>query len=480
MTEHASYIFSAYSTILNLPKEQILQVGNYAAEGNPIPSFDENLLVNLCDEAMQIFEKEENIIEVEGDTIVVGDIHGSFHDLLRIICYTEKSNSKVVFLGDYVDRGNFSLECITLLFMLKILKPDRYFLLRGNHEFNEMGSNYGFKKEILNYHNPKKNEKASSGQTSSKEVNEANIKKIESKKKDQATILEELYYNNHVNINCYKYTERLYDAFMNAFSYLPICAIINQNSICLHGGLSPLLDKIKNIQKQIQRPIIDFNQNPLLTDIVWGDPAPEQSQTFSDNPRGRGKLFNGPIVVNFLKNHNFKRLIRGHECVQHGIEKLFNGKCVTVFSASSYSCDMGNASAILKLFENTDKTESLIFSPLHRLKKCDASYYKVQTFDQTISTSNTRISDCKSGFLSSRAYIRGTSSEHNLKYLLLKSAEKDNSEIISKPLVIAKNKIFLNRRIPSLKSGPRRRLTGRPLIPVLTSQNSTQKYQSCD
>lgn len=472
MTDHASYIFSVYSSILQLPKEQILEVGNFATEGNPIPSFDEDLLIDLCEDATQLFEKEENVLEIEGDSIVVGDIHGSFHDLLRILLYTENSDSKVIFLGDYVDRGNFSLECITLLFSLKIMKPEKYFLLRGNHEFIEMSSNYGFKKEILNYHNPKKIEKNSRGQIELEEKNEAIIKKIKNQKKDQKTLQEEFYYSSYININCYKYTERLFDAFMKSFSYMPICAIINQDSICLHGGLSPLLEKVRNIQKQIQRPITDFNQNLLLTDILWGDPAPEQNQTYFDNPRGRGKLFNGPVVVNFLKNNNFKRLIRGHECVHSGIEKLFNGKCVTIFSASSYSCDMGNSSAILKLFQSNDKTETLIFSPLHRLKKCDASYYKVQCFNEQINYSDKKISDYNCGFLPRRKNIRCTNSEHILPHDLYKSDDFDNS----KPL-IAKNKISLNRRFPCLKPGSRRRIVG-PMI--LTPQINNQKCQSCD
>lgn len=482
MTDHASYVFSAYSMILSLPKEQLLNVGNSAAEGSPIPSFDEELLISLCEDALKIFEKEENIIEINGDAIVVGDIHGSFHDLLRILSYTEHCQSKVIFLGDYVDRGNFSLECVTLLFSLKILKPDTYFLLRGNHEFVEMGSNYGFKKEILNYHNPKKIKQVPTEKIQSKEANEAIIMKVEPKRKNRSDLLEDLYFNNHVNISCYKYTERLFNAFMNSFSYLPICAIINHKSICLHGGLSPLLDKVKNIQKQIQKPITDFSQSNLLTDIVWGDPAPDQRQTFLDNPRGRGKVFNGPVVVNFLKNHNFTRLIRGHECVHNGIGKLFNGKCITLFSASSYSCDMGNSSAILKIFQNTDKTETLIFSPLRRLKKCDASYYKVQAFGQTeenktttISICNKKISDYQNSFFSSRMRITEFNSDYSLGTIMSKSDE--NAET-SRPIMSSKRQPIFNRRIPSLKSGPRKRVANGALI--VTPQTYSQKYQSCD
>lgn len=90
---------------------------------------------------------------------------------------------------------------------------------------------------------------------------------------------------------------------------------------------------------------------------------------YEENQRGRGKLFSGPVVVNFLTNNNLKRLIRGHECDNNGVEELFNQKCITVFSASSYSCDIGNFSGYLKIFKEGDRIEPVIFDPLPRLKK---------------------------------------------------------------------------------------------------------------
>lgn len=160
MSETAEYVSSAYSFIYTYPLDKLLDFGYQSREGNPIPSFDEELLINLCSEAEQIFEKEKNILELDGDLIIVGDIHGSLHDLLRILKYIHEKNTKVLFLGDYVDRGNFSLECITILFSMKILYPNQFYLLRGNHEFDSICSQYGFKSEILNHHIPKKNRKS--------------------------------------------------------------------------------------------------------------------------------------------------------------------------------------------------------------------------------------------------------------------------------------------------------------------------------
>lgn len=385
MTDLANYILKAFSSLRDLSIEQITQFGrNQSKTEIPIPSFDENLLINLCSAAKNVFMNENSILEIVGDSIIVGDIHGSLHDLLRILNYVGKNPYKVVFLGDYVDRGQFSLECIILLFSLKIMCPDKYFLLRGNHEFDAMCSLYGFKKEILNFHNPKKLYHFESEQMNdSPTTSSKNLAFDEQDQEKQEISTEELcdnYFANHININCYKYSEKLYSAFMRAFSFLPIAAVVNRASFCIHGGLTPLLDKIDKIEKQIQRPIDNYDENPLLCDLLWGDPTFEDRQLYNDNPRGRGKLFNGVVVVNFLKNNNLQRIIRAHECVYEGISEIFNDKCITVFSASSYSYDMSNSSGILKLFECNDCIEKVVFEPILRLKKFDAVYYKVQAF----------------------------------------------------------------------------------------------------
>lgn len=105
------------------------------------------MLIKLCQLVNFKFKNEENIIEIDRDAIVVGDINGIFHDLLRIIKYIKNTDLKVIFLGFYVDRGCFTVEYITLFFTMKVMKQKGYFLLRGNHEFEDMCSYYGFKKK---------------------------------------------------------------------------------------------------------------------------------------------------------------------------------------------------------------------------------------------------------------------------------------------------------------------------------------------
>lgn len=353
MKATASDVFSAYSFISSLTIDELLNVGFHSKDENPIPSFDENFLIDLCSNAQQIFASEENVLNLEGNFIIVGDIHGSLHDLLRILKLIHENDFKVLFLGDYVDRGSFSLECITLLFALKILHPDIFYLIRGNHEFDSLCRQYGFKSEILNSINTFQNNEEKGGFRCSQSLNV-------------------IFDTDH-----YIYTERLYEACLKVFAYLPICAIINQTTFCVHGGLSPKLDHIDRIY-EIQRPIYSFDENALISDMVWSDPTYCSSVCFQDNPRGLGSLFNGEAILNFLNNNSFRRIIRGHQCVQNGSSASFGDKCITVFSASSYNDLQNNYSAVLKIYQNSNQIKVCNFPPIQRLQKSEAVYYKFQ------------------------------------------------------------------------------------------------------
>lgn len=382
MSKIASYILSAYSFIFKESLDKLLDVGYQSKNGNPIPSFDELLLIELCTEAQDIFKNEENLLNISGDVIIVGDIHGSLHDLLRILHYIQENKSKVLFLGDYVDRGNFSLECITILFALKVIRPDIFYLIRGNHEFDQICGKYGFKDEILNHHNPKKMKNNIVPESQSSDPSHSSTSELLHEKEEQSKQYEE-YLANHNDMDCYKYSESLYNAFISAFSYLPIGAIVNGTTFCIHGGLSPRMETIDNLINNIQRPISTFEESELLTDVVWSDPTSNVSSLYGENPRGRGYLYNSSSVMLFLVKHSMKRIIRGHECVKKGSLKHFNEKLITIFSASSYDKNMGNHSAVLELFQNDDEFKITHFEPLQRLQKYDAAYYKVQPFEKS-------------------------------------------------------------------------------------------------
>lgn len=375
--EIASYVLSAYSFLFTEPLSLLIDVGHQALNGNPIPSFDEKLLIDLSHEAQKIFEKETNILELRGDFIVVGDIHGSLHDLLRILKFIQENQSKVLFLGDYIDRGNFSLECITLLYAMKVLYPNSIYLIRGNHEFDSICRQYGFLDEILDYHNPRKQTVISSNQKLKKTAASSSQKfKAFPNEPDEI----DKYEVNYKDMNCYKYTESLYVAFVSSFSYLPVAAILNDTTFCIHGGLTPKLENLECLNTLINRPVYNFEDSDLLTEIVWGDPSQSANRLYDLNPRGNGFLFNKKAVADFLSVNSFKRMIRAHQYAVNGYIKNFDDQCITIFSASCYD-KMHNSSAVLQLFQKDDTIDITTFVPLRRLEKKDAVYYRVEPFN---------------------------------------------------------------------------------------------------
>jgi serine/threonine-protein phosphatase 2A catalytic subunit len=89
----------------------------------------------LIEEAQSIFEKEPKLIEIgQGEAVFVGDTHGDLEATERIVARYMGSERKLIFLGDYVDRGYHSRENIETLLRLKVQYPQRLFLLMGNHE----------------------------------------------------------------------------------------------------------------------------------------------------------------------------------------------------------------------------------------------------------------------------------------------------------------------------------------------------------
>ena len=98
----------------------------------PIP---EHEVKQLCDKAKEILSSESNVQQVKCPVTICGDVHGQFHDLIELFKIGGKSpDTNYLFMGDYVDRGYYSVETVTLLVCLKVRFPNRLTILRGNHE----------------------------------------------------------------------------------------------------------------------------------------------------------------------------------------------------------------------------------------------------------------------------------------------------------------------------------------------------------
>lgn len=93
----------------------------------------------LCEKAKEILSKESNVTCVHAPVTICGDIHGQFHDLIELFKIGgDCPDTNYLFLGDYVDRGYYSVECVTLLLALKVRYKDRITILRGNHESRQI------------------------------------------------------------------------------------------------------------------------------------------------------------------------------------------------------------------------------------------------------------------------------------------------------------------------------------------------------
>ncbi|KAI3351829.1 hypothetical protein L3Q82_020664, partial [Scortum barcoo] len=117
---------------------------------NECKQLSENQVKVLCEKAKEILTKESNVQEVRCPVTVCGDVHGQFHDLMELFKIGGKSpDTNYLFMGDYVDRGYYSVETVTLLVSLKVRFRERITILRGNHESRQITQVYGFYDECL-------------------------------------------------------------------------------------------------------------------------------------------------------------------------------------------------------------------------------------------------------------------------------------------------------------------------------------------
>ena len=256
-----------------------------------------NEIIWLCEEVTKIFLYQPVCLYLDSPVNVCGDIHGQYSDLIRLFeegGYPPEIN--YLFLGDYVDRGQQSIETICLLFCFKIKYINTFFLLRGNHECATLNREYGFYDECKR-----------------------------------------------------KYNIKLWKKFVDVFNCMPYSAIVEDKIMFMHGGLSPSLKKLSQLN-EIIRPT-DVPDEGLLCDLVWSDPE-SNLKGWEFNERGISYTFNERIVDNFLTIHNLEVLVRAHQVVEKGYE-FFNGrKCITIFSAPNYCGEFDNAGAMLIINED--------------------------------------------------------------------------------------------------------------------------------
>jgi diadenosine tetraphosphatase ApaH/serine/threonine PP2A family protein phosphatase len=255
----------------------------------------ENDLKKLCQMVKEILLEESNVQPVSSPVTICGDIHGQFYDLLELFrTGGEVPDTNYIFMGDFVDRGYYSLETFTLLLVLKARYPNRVTLLRGNHESRQITQVYGFYDECQ---------------------------------------------QKYGNANAWKYCTQVFD-------YLCLAAIVDGRILCVHGGLSPdirTLDQIRTIPRNQEIP-----HEGAFCDLMWSDP--EDIETWQVSSRGAGWLFGSRVTLEFNHINRIDLVARAHQLVQEGYKYHFPERSlVTVWSAPNYCYRCGNVASILAL-----------------------------------------------------------------------------------------------------------------------------------
>ncbi|KAF9005271.1 Metallo-dependent phosphatase [Hymenopellis radicata] len=264
----------------------------------------------ILEKGTDMLRREPNVLNVDAPITVCGDIHGQYYDLMKLFeVGGSPADTRYLFLGDYVDRGYFSIECVLYLWCLKIWYPNTLFLLRGNHECRHLTDYFTFKLECK-----------------------------------------------------HKYSERIYDATMDSFCALPLAAVMNKQFLCIHGGLSPELNTLDDI-----RALDRFREPPthgLMCDILWADPVEDfgtekTTDSFVHNHvRGCSYFFTYTAACQFLERNNLLSIIRAHEAQDAGYRMYRKTKTtgfpsvMTIFSAPNYLDVYNNKAAVLKYESN--------------------------------------------------------------------------------------------------------------------------------
>lgn len=282
-----------------------------------------NAIIKLCSDIESTFKREARCIKISSPVYVLGDTHGNFRDMMiyERILWRKAPNcvpASYLFLGDFVDRGEYGLECILYLFSCKLLSPEKFWLLRGNHELRSIQAVFTFQRECLDKFGK------NLGST-------------------------------------------IWDAINRVFDVMPICAVIDESIFCAHGGIPTSLTKIDDLQA-IPTPLPEpESQSPAAWEILWNDPVSGneydeyadmlrlQSGSTSFNglqgflpntKRGTAYYFNEEAVNKFLQANGLTHIIRAHEVIPAGYRFHMGGKVITVFSSSHYCGGMNESACI--------------------------------------------------------------------------------------------------------------------------------------
>lgn len=245
----------------------------------------------------------------------IGDLHSDTISLKRILEASEffesiinNKKKRLVFLGDYVDRGSAQVEIIEFILLLKYIFPNNIFLLRGNHDGGSIEDN--------------------------------NVKLSVGRPKDDIDDDYFLLYVNNLSIHNNTFQSETVNKYVEFFKSLCNTAIFNFekiNLLAVHGGiprpktdLNRCYSYIKTISDITNENIIDDINRTIRHNMLWSDPCEKMEEV--DLSRGRFK-FHKEHFEEFKDILGIDLLIRGHEAEKEGLKEYFDSKLFTIFSS---------------------------------------------------------------------------------------------------------------------------------------------------
>uniref|UniRef100_A0A0K0EQ72 Serine/threonine-protein phosphatase n=1 Tax=Strongyloides stercoralis TaxID=6248 RepID=A0A0K0EQ72_STRER len=314
--------------------------------GQTFHAFGENILISIIHQVAAICEKESMLLKIKiqnekNDVIIMSDIHGSLFDLIRaFVIYGLPGDKTYLFLGDYVDRGEYEIEVTILLFLLKICFPYSIFFLRGNHEF------------------PDQNRKADFPKSCKKHFNSFNYWRL-------------------INF---------------AFNRFSLAAIIENQIYCAHGGVSQWMKGRETIEKLVK----PMNQNKtlierlIITDTVWSDTFRDERQKSTDlflpSIRNIGYAYSKTALKKILSDLEVKKMIRGHHPHPDGFYEDYKKICYTVHTSQ---LEKGSKGSVCRVFKKAKSSEVGM----------EALNYYIEGFFASVATIANAINDIRKEYL---------------------------------------------------------------------------------
>lgn len=228
----------------------------------------------------KILLREPRLIKIKEvkKIIFVGDTHGDLEASEKVVKDYLKSDNKIVFLGDYVDRGPNSKENLDFLLKTKIKYPDQIYLLQGNHEGHH----------ILRF--------------------------------SPADFWQSL-------------NEKDYQVYTSVVEKFPL--VVTKNEIIALHGVLPNINSPGTVPGKLEK----INEIKLGSEewrqITWGDFVERAGEYLGMNPFTGRPQFGRDWFLKLMEKFKKKILIRSHQpdCPQF----MFNNKCLTIFTSSAYT-----------------------------------------------------------------------------------------------------------------------------------------------